>query len=112
MLGLTSVSYVQGKHGLAIIDSTLGMAQATGQPTAVSIDNFSFTPATLAVEKGTHVVWTNRDDIPHTVVDTQGRFKSKVLDTDDKWEYVFGEAGTFEYFCSIHPHMKGKVVAH
>ena len=112
MLGLTSVSYVQGKHGLAIIDSTLAMAQASDQPTPVNIDNFSFTPATLTVDEGTHVIWTNRDDIPHTVVDTQGRFKSTVLDTNDKWEHVFTESGTFNYFCSIHPHMTGKVIAH
>ncbi len=112
MLGLTSVSYVQGKHGLAIIDSTLAPTPSAGEPVQVGIDNFSFVPATLTVDKGTHVIWTNRDDIPHTVVDTQGRFKSTVLDTNDTWEHVFNEAGTFEYFCSIHPHMTGKVIAH
>ena len=111
-LGLTSVSYVQGKHGLAIIDSMLGMVQSAGQATAVHIDNFSFTPGTLTVEKGTDVFWTNKGDISHTVVDSQGRFKSKVLDMNDKSEFVFTETGTLHYFCSIHPHMTGKVIAH
>jgi len=112
MLGLTSVSYVEGKHGLAIIDSTLTTPSANSEPLKVNIDNFSFGPAALTVEKGTRVVWTNRDDIPHNVVDAQGRFKSKVMDTGDSWEHTFTEAGTYSYFCSIHPHMTGKVIAH
>ena len=59
---------------------------------------------------GTTVTWTNRDDIPHTVVSTDKVFKSKVLDTDEKFSYTFTQAGSFPYFCSIHPKMTGKVV--
>ena len=76
----------------------------------VKIDNFSFGPGTLTVAVGSTVVWTNHDDIPHTVVSTEGVFKSKVLDTDEKFSYTFTKAGTFPYFCSIHPKMTGKVV--
>ena len=76
----------------------------------VKIDNFSFGPATLTVAPGTTVTWVNHDDIPHTVVSTDSVFKSKVLDTDDKFVYTFSKAGTFPYFCSIHPKMTGKVV--
>jgi plastocyanin len=76
----------------------------------VKIDNFSFGPGTVTVAVGTNVVWTNRDDIPHTVVSTDGVFKSKVLDTDEKFSYTFTKAGTFPYFCSMHPKMTGKVV--
>ena len=78
----------------------------------VKIDNFSFGPATLTVAAGTTVTWTNRDDIPHTVVsaDDPKVFKSKVLDTDEKFSYAFTKAGTYSYFCSIHPKMTGKVV--
>ncbi len=76
----------------------------------VKIDNFSFGPATLTVAVGTTLTWTNRDDIPHTVVSTDGVFKSKVLDTDEKFSYTFAKAGTYAYFCSIHPKMTGKVV--
>ena len=78
--------------------------------TEVKIDNFSFGPGVVTVTSGTTVTWTNRDDIPHTVVSTDGVFKSKVLDTDEKFSYTFGKAGTFPYFCSIHPKMTGKVV--
>ena len=76
----------------------------------VKIDNFSFGPQAQSVAVGTTVSWTNRDDIPHTVVSTDGVFKSKVLDTDEKFSYTFAKAGTFSYYCSIHPKMTGKIV--
>jgi plastocyanin len=76
----------------------------------VKIDNFSFGPETLTVPVGTTVTWTNRDDIPHTVVSTDGVFKSKVRDTDEKFSYTFAKAGTYSYYCSVHPKMTGKVV--
>lgn len=76
----------------------------------VTIDNFSFGPQTLTVAVGTTVTWTNRDDIPHTVVSTDGAFKSKVRDTDEKFSYTFATAGTYSYYCSLHPKMNGKVV--
>jgi plastocyanin len=76
----------------------------------VKIDNFSFTPPTLAVAVGTTVTWTNRDDVPHTVVSTEKVFKSKVLDTDEKFSYTFDKAGSYPYFCSLHPKMTGTVV--
>ena len=77
----------------------------------VKIDNFSFSPANLVVSVGTTVTWTNRDDIPHTVVSTDDPkiFKSKVLDTDEKFSFTFAKPGTYPYFCSIHPKMTGKV---
>jgi plastocyanin len=78
----------------------------------VKIDNFSFGPVTLMVPAGTAVTWTNRDDIPHTIVSTDDprAFKSKVLDTDEKFSFTFSKPGTYPYFCSIHPKMTGKVI--
>src|SRR5215467_7814347 len=78
----------------------------------VKIDNFSFGPSALTVSVGTTVTWTNRDDIPHTVVssDDPKVFKSKVLDTDEKFSFKFDKAGTYSYFCSVHPKMTGKVI--
>lgn len=83
-----------------------------GKPSIVEvkIDNFSFAPATITVPVGTTVRWTNRDDIPHTVVSDDGKFQSKTLDTDDQYSYTFTKAGTYGYYCSIHPKMTGKVV--
>ncbi len=76
----------------------------------VKIDNFAFGPETITVAVGATVTWTNKDDIPHTTVSTDGVFKSKVMDTDEKFSYTFTKAGTYSYFCSVHPKMTGKVV--
>jgi len=81
-----------------------------GQTVDVKIDNFSFSPATITIPAGTTVKWTNRDDIPHTVVNDDQKFQSKALDTDESYSYTFTKPGTYPYFCSIHPKMTGKVV--
>jgi plastocyanin len=85
-------------------------AQPAPVTRGIKIDNFTFGPAELTVPVGTTVMWANRDDIPHTVVSTDKAFKSKVLDTDEKFSFTFSTPGTFPYFCSIHPKMTGKVV--
>ena len=102
VLGMGTVAISQKK--------SLAAAPLKPETTEVKIDNFSFGPGTLTVPVGTNVTWTNRDDIPHTVVSTDGVFKSKVLDTDEKFAYTFSKAGTYPYFCSIHPKMTGKVI--
>ena len=76
---------------------------------SVTIDNFSFTPKEITVAKGTTVIWTNHDDVPHTVVSPDKAFRSKALDTDEQFSFTFSDAGTFGYFCSVHPMMTGKV---
>ena len=95
--------------GLVVAGPRADMGEAP-PATEVRIDNFSFGPAELTVRVGTTVKWTNRDDIPHTVVSIDRVFKSKVLDTDETFSFTFSTAGTYPYFCSIHPKMTGKVV--
>jgi len=77
---------------------------------AVKIDNFTFTPPDLTIAVGTTVKWINHDDIPHSVVDKNKAFRSKALDTDDAYSFTFASAGTFDYFCGLHPHMMGKII--
>jgi plastocyanin len=84
------------------------MTAAHCEEVSVTIDNFTFEPAQLTVTVGTTVTWTNRDDIPHTVV-SAGKFRSKALDTDDKYSFTFTSAGDYKYFCSLHPHMVGMI---
>jgi plastocyanin len=111
----TSVSFLRlaitALVGLALIAFT-GNASAGESPSAqVTIDNFSFTPATLTVSAGTAVTWVNHDDIPHTVVsDDKTTFKSHALDTDEKFSFTFAKPGTYSYFCSLHPKMTAKVI--
>ena len=98
---------------LALVLAGLAVAaRAQSKPDLIEvrIDNFSFGPTELTVMAGDTVTWTNRDDIPHTVVSTDKVFKSKVLDTDEKFSFTFTTPGTYPYFCSIHPKMTGRVV--
>lgn len=86
-------------------------ARAQNAPAAVSIDNFTFNPATLTVKAGTTVTWTNRDDIPHGIGSSGNAFtRSQALDTNDSYSFTFTTPGTYQYFCYIHPHMVGTVV--
>jgi amicyanin len=84
--------------------------QAAAAPAAVQIDNFHFTPPSLVVAPGATVTWTNADDSPHTVREKDGKFKSAALDTDDTFSQTFAAPGEYEYFCTIHPYMTGKVI--
>lgn len=101
---------------IAIVSLLAGspIVRASDRPSSqgaeVKIDNFSFGPQTITVPVGATVTWTNRDDIPHTSVSTEGAFKSKVMDTDEKFSYTFTKAGTYPYYCSIHPKMTGQIV--
>jgi plastocyanin len=109
--GILVVAMGLGIGGLGAGTGTFTVsAQQKSETVEVKIDNFSFGPAELTVKAGTTVTWINRDDIPHTVVSTDKAFKSKVLDTDEKFSYTFNTAGSFPYFCSIHSKMTGKVV--
>ncbi|HTH16051.1 MAG TPA: plastocyanin/azurin family copper-binding protein, partial [Magnetospirillum sp.] len=74
------------------------------------IDNFTFVPATITVPKGGTVVWSNRDDMVHSVVASDASFKSAPLDTDDRYSHTFTEAGEVTYFCGLHPQMIGHIV--
>jgi plastocyanin len=81
----------------------------TPKEVTVVIDNFTFGPADLSIAPGTTVTWVNHDDIPHVVVDTGKAFRSRVLDTDERFSFTFSAPGDFTYFCSLHPHMTGRV---
>src|SRR6266568_8466101 len=85
-------------------------APARAADATVKIDNFTFAPPSLTVKAGMTVTWRNEDDIPHAVASSTRVFKSKALDTDDSFSFTFNDAGTYEYFCSLHPHMKGTIV--
>src|SRR4051812_139761 len=104
-----------------LIAATLGAAMATmtaivlpgradSAPHAVTIDNFTFNPQRLTVTAGSTVTWTNKDDIPHAIAASGAQFRSKALDTDDDYSFTFTTPGTYQYFCSLHPHMTGTIV--
>jgi plastocyanin len=90
--------------------ATFPAASVQAADTEVKIDSFTFVPQRTTVKAGTTVTWTNDDDIPHTVASGGKLFKSKALDTKDKFSFTFTTPGTYEYFCSLHPHMTGAIV--
>jgi plastocyanin len=131
VLGITNVTFVPGRSALAVVDATLSgeppafeaashdamMQRKTQhrnlvlQPNEIAIDNFQFSPGTLTVKAGTTVTWINNDDVPHLIVESHSRFKSSPgLDTDQRYIVKLVKAGTYDYFCSLHPKMQGRVV--
>jgi plastocyanin len=93
-----------------VLHPTRAKGEAAASQLQVQVDNFTFGPATLTVPVNSTVTWVNKDDLPHVIASNDGVFKSKALDTDDKYSYTFTKAGTYAYFCSIHPKMVGTIV--
>jgi plastocyanin len=88
----------------------LGAAPALAATETVTIDNYTYTPATLTVHPGDTVIWMNQDSIPHTVTALDGKsFDSGAIDPGDSWKFVFTKAGHFAYRCAIHPDMRGVI---
>jgi plastocyanin len=116
-----TVRIFTGIYGAAVILSLMlaagafrpRSASAAGVPPSrnvVAIDNFSFAPTDLTILTGTEITWINEDDVPHTIVSVDHKFKSRALDTGEKFSYMFQTPGTYEYFCSVHPKMIGKII--
>jgi plastocyanin len=101
---------------IALVGAGLFAAYAvhsTAAPSAKSLDvditKFAFAPKEITVAPGTRIVWTNRDETPHTVTSSTKAFASKGLDTDDTFEHTFDGEGDFAYICTVHPFMTGVV---
>jgi len=94
----------------AVSPSQAAVAAAPAKIQRVSIQNFAFSPQVIVVTPGTTVTWTNADEDPHTVVAVDKGFHSAAMDTDESYSFTFTKPGEFAYFCSLHPHMTGKVI--
>jgi amicyanin len=111
MLRPMIASTVLGAAVGSVLAASVLFARAEGTPNTVTIDNFSFAPATLTVKAGTTVTWTNRDDIPHGIASANNAFKKgPAQDTDESFSFTFTTPGTYQYFCYLHPHMVGSIV--
>ena len=85
------------------------VAAAPAPTVDLNIAKFAFAPKEITIAPGTKIVWTNRDETPHTVTSNDKSFASKGLDTDDKFEHTFASEGDFSYICTVHPFMTGVV---
>jgi plastocyanin len=83
---------------------------ATGPVATVSMDHNTFIPGEITIAPGTTVTWVNNETMPHTVVSPNQGFRSKTLVKDAKFSFTFTTPGDYDYLCSIHPNMKGKVI--
>jgi plastocyanin len=130
LLGLASVTYHEGRHSLAVVDSALGAAPAgmaaaapppdtapaqdsavAGAGPAIRIDNFSFSPPEMRIPRGGTVTWINGDDVPHLIASADQRFRpSPALDTGERYTLTLDRPGSYPYFCTLHPKMTGLVV--
>jgi plastocyanin len=97
---------------LAVFLAGVAAAPAAEAPNTIHIDvkNFMFAPMTMTVKAGATVTWTNSDQEPHTVVSSQGLFRSGAIDTGESFSFKFDKPGTYGYVCTIHPRMVGTVV--
>jgi plastocyanin len=96
--------------GLALTVILFVPASADPQAASVRIENFVFAPRDVVVSPGATITWTNGDDIPHNLVSAEQRFRSPLLDTGESYSFTFEQPGTYVYFCSLHPHMTGRIV--
>ena len=107
-LAMAGMAFALLASGSRAEDAAAPAAAADG--VVVKIENFTFNPAELTVKPGTVVAFLNADDIPHSVVEKDKKFKSKPLDTGDKFTMTFTDAGEISYYCGFHNHMTGKII--
>jgi plastocyanin len=106
LVALAALTNVRGKEG-----ETKASTPVKASTAKVVIDNFSFSPKTFTVPAGATVTWTNHDKVPHVVTTADNQFqKSPVLKAGQSFSNTFATAGTYSYFCSIHPQMTGKII--
>lgn len=80
------------------------------QEVTVNIANFAFTPATVTIKKGGKITWTNNDSVAHTATGRNNEFDSGTLNNGQSFTQTFNNAGTFNYYCTLHPSMTGTIV--
>jgi plastocyanin len=106
LVALASLTNMRGKEA-----ETKASIPVKASKAEVVIDNFSFSPKTFTVPAGATVTWTNHDNVPHVVTSADDQFKkSLVLKTGQRFSNTFATAGSYSYFCSIHPRMTGKII--
>ncbi len=76
----------------------------------LEISNFAFSPETVTVPVGATVTWYNRDSASHTLTSRETLFDSGGLALNESFSYTFSLKGTYEYYCAIHPYMRGTVI--
>jgi len=109
LVGVFILSGCSGTSNTAVpAGQTPTSAQTVVTSNSINIQNFAFSPATLTVKKGATVTWTNNDSAPHQI--KSATFNSSQLSKGQSFSFTFDAVGTFDYSCSIHPSMLGKII--
>jgi plastocyanin len=112
LFGALIVGFFAGGTQAKLLSAAGGQADITIVQNAATLTNgLSFTPPTFTVKAGSTVTWINRDSTTHTVTSTTGLFDSGNLGSGDTFKFTFSQPGTYQYYCTIHPNMKGTIVA-
>jgi len=82
--------------------------QSSTTESKITIKNFVFDPSTLTIKKGTTVIWTNEDSIPHKI--KSDTFNSEIINKGESFQFKFNNKGTYDYICGIHQYMKGEII--
>jgi plastocyanin len=96
--------------GLLFLLAPTSPAQAATQH--VAIQDYAYGPATLTIQVGDTVEWTNHDQASHDVTTTSApvAFQSPMLATGQTWSFTFTVPGTYSYYCSVHPDMRAQII--
>jgi len=106
LVALASLTSIRGREA-----ETKASVPVKAGKTEIVIADFSFSPKTFTISAGATVTWTNHDNVPHALVSADNQFrKSPVLKAGQSFSNTFATAGTYSYFCSIHPRMTGKII--
>lgn len=105
---LLSIAVLAASTGGAYADAPRSVGAAT--PLVVHVRDFKYAPTPIRVHVGDTVAFINDDSEVHTVTASDKKFDSEGLDSNGTWKHTFATAGTFAYFCELHPYMKGTIV--
>lgn len=90
--------------------TTGGPATSSAGGPQVIMKNIAYIPSTLTIKVGQTVTWVNQDSTQHDVVANKGEFKSGLFNQGGTFSFTFTKAGTYPYYCSIHPNMTGTTI--
>jgi amicyanin len=97
---------------LCLLTVLCAASEACAEEVNIIIKDHAFQPPAPTIHVGDKVTWVNQDQDPHNIIEKSSAklFHSPALDTNDSYSFTFTKAGTYDYFCTFHPMMLGKVI--
>ncbi|HLC87101.1 MAG TPA: cupredoxin family copper-binding protein [Candidatus Nanoarchaeia archaeon] len=107
----SETSEIQETPGISDEDISSGTELTIENEKIINIEGFAFSPKELRIKVGDSVTWTNKDSVGHTVTSDSGtELDSDLLSKEESFSHAFTKAGTYTYYCSIHPSMKATII--